>query len=216
MNDRDKILGAIQKALLKSTEKKAPKPDFTAPIYTPPSTDDLAILFAENLRAIQGDFCFCEDEKDFLLNLIGLIKQKKTKNVFVWEKVLQDILDLTDISYYKDDTNFKSADIGITTCEMLVARDGGVLVSSRQKAGRRLTVFPHIHVVVAFTSQLVYDVETALQKMRESYKQMPSMLSFINGPSRTADIEKTLVLGAHGPKELHVFLIEDQINDLSE
>mgnify|MGYP005855571207 CR=1 FL=1 len=216
MNDRNKILEAIQKALLKNTEKKAPKPDFAAPIYTLPNTEDLAILFAKNLRAIQGDFCFCEDEKDFLLNLIALINQKKTKNVFVWESYLQEILDLTDIAYKKDDTNFKSADIGITTCEMLVARDGGVLVSSRQKTGRRLTIFPHIHVVVAFTSQLVYDVETALQKIRERYKQMPSMLCFINGPSRTADIEKTLVLGAHGPKELHVFLIEDQINNFSE
>lgn len=213
MNDRDKILGAIQKALLKSNEKAVPKPDFTAPIYSPPSTDDLAILFAENLRAIQGEFCFCEDEKDFLLNLMALIHYKKTANVFVWEKELQEILDLTDVVYQKDDTNFKQADIGITTCEMLIARDGGVLVSSKQKAGRRLTIFPHIHVVVAFTSQLVYDVETALQKIRERYRQMPSMLSFINGPSRTADIEKTLVLGAHGPKELHVFLIENQENN---
>jgi L-lactate dehydrogenase complex protein LldG len=213
MNDRDKILGAIQKALLKSNEKAAPKPDFTAPIYTPPHTEDLAILFAENLRAIQGEFCFCEDEKDFLLNLMALIHYKKTTNVFVWEKELQEILDLTDVVYQKDDTNFKQADIGITTCEMLIARDGGVLVSSKQKAGRRLTIFPHIHIVVAFTSQLVYDVETALQKIRERYKQMPSMLSFINGPSRTADIEKTLVLGAHGPKELHVFLIENQENN---
>ncbi|GAB4126342.1 MAG: hypothetical protein OHK0045_18740 [Raineya sp.] len=214
MNDRDKILEAIQKALLKSTEKKVPQPDFTTPIYVPANTKDLAIIFAENLKAIQGDFCFCEDEKEFLLNLLALINYKKTKNVFVWEKELQDILDLTDIAYKKDDEGFKAADIGITTCEMLVARDGGILVSSRQKAGRRLTIFPHVHVVVAFTSQLVYDVETALQKMRERYRQMPSMLSFINGPSRTADIEKTLVLGAHGPKELHVFLIENQVHTL--
>lgn len=214
MNDRDKILGAIQKALLKSTEKKAPKPDFVAPIYIPDSTDDLAIIFAENLKAIQGEFCFCEDEKEFLLNLVALINYKKTENVFVWEKELQDILNLTSIVYKKDDSNFKLADIGISTCEMLIARDGGVLVSSRQKAGRSLSVFPHIHVVVAFTSQLVYDVETALKKMRERYRQMPSMLSFINGPSRTADIEKTLVLGAHGPRELHVFLIENLTNNL--
>lgn len=216
MNDRDKILEAIQKALLKSTEKKTPKPDFSAPIYTAPHTKDLAILFAENLRAIQGDFCFCEDEKDFLLNLNGLISLKKTTNVFVWEQELQEILDLTNIAYHKDDTDFKNADIGITTCETLIARNGGVLVSSRQKAGRRLSIFPPIHVVVAFTSQLVYDVETALKKIRQRYAKMPSMLSFINGPSRTADIEKTLVLGAHGPKELHVFLIENQMNDFSE
>ncbi|KOY87247.1 hypothetical protein AD998_14785 [bacterium 336/3] len=213
MDDRSKIIANIQNALKKESTKKSPKPDFTANIYTKPAHDDLAILFAENLKNIQGNFCFCEDEKDFLMNLSALIQYKKTTDVYVWEKELQSIMDLTDISYKKDDENFLKAEIGITTCEMLIARDGGVLVSSRQKAGRRLTVYPHIHIVVAFTSQLVYDVETALGKIRQKYKNMPSMISFINGPSRTADIEKTLVLGAHGPKELHVFLIEDMLGE---
>jgi L-lactate dehydrogenase complex protein LldG len=216
MNDREKVIANIQKALKQESSKKFPKPDFTTPIYTKPSTEDLAILFAENLKNIQGHFCFCEDEKDFLMNVLALIHQKKTKEVYVWEKALQDILDITDIVYKKDDRDFLGAEIGITTCEMLIARDGGVLVSSRQQAGRRLNIYPPVHIVVGFTSQLVYDVETAFQKIREKYKTFPSMLSFINGPSRTADIEKTLVLGAHGPKELHVFLIDDiTMNELS-
>jgi len=209
MDDRSKIIANIQNALKKESTKKSPKPDFSAPIYTKPAHDDLAILFAENLKSIQGNFCFCEDEKDFLVNVSALIQHKKTTDIYVWEQELHKILDLSDIVYQKDEEHFLKAEIGITACEMLVARDGGVLVSSRQKAGRRLTVYPHVHIVVAYASQLVYDVETALSKMREKYKSMPSMISFINGPSRTADIEKTLVLGAHGPKELHVFLIDD-------
>jgi L-lactate dehydrogenase complex protein LldG len=50
-----------------------------------------------------------------------------------------------------------------------------------------------------------------LRLIRKKYEDgFPSLISFITGPSRTADIEKTLVMGAHGPKELYVFLIEDK------
>jgi L-lactate dehydrogenase complex protein LldG len=76
--------------------------------------------------------------------------------------------------------------------------------------GRSMTVFPPVHVVVAFTSQLVPDLKSAFQLIKNKYNgKLPSMLSAITGPSRTADIEKTLVLGAHGPKELYVFLVQD-------
>ncbi|RZL62420.1 MAG: hypothetical protein EOO93_08835, partial [Pedobacter sp.] len=66
------------------------------------------------------------------------------------------------------------------------------------------------HIVIAKTSQLVLDLKDAFLLLKNKYgNQIPSMISNITGPSRTADIEKTLVLGAHGPKELFVFLIDD-------
>lgn len=207
--DREKILEAIHKALQRTSAKPA-RPDFNVSIYNPDEkNEDWAILFAQNLKKVQGEFCYCTDEKDFVANLLGLIKQKKAKEIFVWEKELQSFLEITDISFQKNTQNLKNAEIGITSCEYLVARTGSILVSSRQNLGRSLSIYPPIHIVVAFASQIVYDVETALTKMREKYKVFPSMLSFITGPSRTADIEKTLVLGAHGPCELHVFLIDD-------
>lgn len=84
------------------------------------------------------------------------------------------------------------------------------MVSSAQAGGRRMFVYPDIHIVVAYTSQLVEDLSDALNAITEKYgKDLPSLVSVISGPSRTADIEKTLVMGAHGPRELYVFLIED-------
>ncbi|MCS6796077.1 MAG: LUD domain-containing protein [Raineya sp.] len=207
--DREKVLEAIQKALQKPIAKPA-KPDFFSPIYNlSEKNEDLAILFAQNLKNVQGGFCYCVDEQDFLVNLLGFIKTKKLTEIFIWEKQIQKFLEKTDVNFHTNTENLKNAQMSITSCEYLVARTGSVLVSSRQNLGRSLTIFPPVHVVVAFTSQLVYDVETALAKVREKYKVFPSMLSFITGPSRTADIEKTLVLGAHGPRELHVFLIDD-------
>jgi L-lactate dehydrogenase complex protein LldG len=111
---------------------------------------------------------------------------------------------------FEADTSMEEAKIGITRCEYLVARLGTVVVSSRLSPGRKITVYPGIHLVVGFTSQLVPDLKQALAGIRKKYRDnYPSMVSLISGPSRTADIEKTLVMGAHGPKELYVFLIDD-------
>jgi len=102
----------------------------------------------------------------------------------------------------------ESCDAAITGCDFLIAQTGSILVSAPSAGGRALSVLPPHHVIVAQASQMVPDLATALQQMRIRYaKQWPSFLSFITGPSRTGDIERILVLGAHGPKRLTIFLI---------
>jgi len=72
-------------------------------------------------------------------------------------------------------------------------------------------VFPESHIVVAYTSQVVSELQDALVEMRKRYREnFPSQMTVITGPSRTADIEKTLIMGAHGPRELYVFVIDDE------
>jgi L-lactate dehydrogenase complex protein LldG len=81
------------------------------------------------------------------------------------------------------------------------------MVSS--KSSRRLNVYPETHVVIAYADQLVNDLKDAFEAIQLKYPgKIPSMLSVITGPSRTADIEKTLVMGAHGPCELFLILVE--------
>jgi L-lactate dehydrogenase complex protein LldG len=70
-----------------------------------------------------------------------------------------------------------------------------------------------VHIVVAFNNQIVYDLKEGISNTIEKYNDhLPSMISIATGPSRTADIEKTLVLGAHGPKEVYVFYIDQPFN----
>ena len=89
-----------------------------------------------------------------------------------------------------------------------MAQLGAILVSSASSGGRALSVLPHVHVVVADVSQVVPDLGSALALAKARHgDQLPSMLSFITGPSRTGDIERILGLGAHGPKELFLVLI---------
>ena len=107
-----------------------------------------------------------------------------------------------------DKNSLESCDAGITSCEALVAQTGSILVSSATSGGRALSILPHVHVVVATCDQIVATLADALHAAKDSHDgRMPSMLSFITGPSRTGDIERILVLGAHGPKELILILI---------
>ena len=103
----------------------------------------------------------------------------------------------------------ESCDAGVTGCEALVAQTGGIMVSVQSAGGRALSVLPPHHVVIARTSQMVPDLTAAFEHVKRTYgKAFPSFMGFITGPSRTGDIERILVLGAHGPKRLTVFLVD--------
>lgn len=102
----------------------------------------------------------------------------------------------------------ETCDGGITTCEALIAQTGSVLVSCRGNGGRALSVLPPHHVVLATVDQVLPDLTAGYRLLQERYgEKLPSQVSLITGPSRTGDIERILVLGAHGPKKLTVVLI---------
>jgi L-lactate dehydrogenase complex protein LldG len=110
---------------------------------------------------------------------------------------------LTDASY--DPNELEACPVGITQCDALVAQTGSVLVTSRSAGGRALSVLPPHHVVLARKAQLVSDLPDAFELLRKTYApNYPSFISLITGPSRTGDIERILVLGAHGPKRLTI------------
>ena len=107
-------------------------------------------------------------------------------------------------------TDLSNCDVSITGCEYLVARTGSIVMSAAQSSGRSASVYAPIHICIAYTGQIVYDIKDALQGAKEKYgNDLPSLITFATGPSRTADIEKTLVVGVHGPKEVYLFLVEE-------
>jgi L-lactate dehydrogenase complex protein LldG len=207
-NAKERILKKIRKALIQQTPQPFPNVEANNPIFQP-QADDLEIIFAEQFTAIQGNFIFCESEAEFIHNLNALVDDKKWNNLFGWEDALQELFKKHNYDRIRIGKNLDRADVGVTLCEALIARTGTILLSSRQQSGRSLSIYPPIHICVAFTSQLVYDMKEALQNVTQKYEgNVPSMITLATGPSRTADIEKTLVLGAHGPKEVYVFLID--------
>jgi L-lactate dehydrogenase complex protein LldG len=206
---REKVLKKIRDDLIEQTDAPFPIIDNDSPVYAE-ITGPLDVAFAEALIRMAGKFVFCESEDEFLAALQQFIVEKNWPLLYCYDEYLQDMLKKEGIPFESNQASFNEALLGITRCEYLVARLGTVIVSSKSSPGRRINVYPEIHLVLAYTSQLVPDLKQAFQDMRKKYAEgYPSMISLITGPSRTADIEKTLVMGAHGPKELYVFLIDD-------
>jgi L-lactate dehydrogenase complex protein LldG len=212
---REKILKKVRKALIHKSTQEIPDVDLDSNIYEI-ADEPMEILFAQKFTKLNGKFVFCENEKDFAANLDALLKENGWGVPFTLEGKVKRILGDAGMKAEDDLDKLPGINVGITLCENLVARTGSLFVTSRQASGRRLPVFPNYHIVLAYTSQLVMTHKDAIKQITEKYAgQLPSLISCITGPSRTADIEKTLVQGAHGPKEIYVFLVDDHGQVLS-
>jgi L-lactate dehydrogenase complex protein LldG len=201
---KENILKRIRKALSNPVPLPFPGSEGNQSVFHP-STEDDAILFAEEFTKIQGRFAFCADEQDMLQQFALLAREQNWKNIYCKDVQFSSLLELEP---YADLAN---CDVSVTGCEYLVARTGSIVLSTAQAGGRTASVYAPIHVCIAYNSQLVFDVEDALLFLKEKYKDnFPSFITFATGPSRTADIEKTLVTGVHGPKEVYCFLIDNR------
>ena len=206
---KEKILKKIRSALISTRENPFTDIDFFSSVYKE-LPDVPVVSFAMNLKEAGGIFVYCENEKTLVDNLKLLIKEKKWKEVFTLDKRIATLLKKEDIKVKTSIDKQKKIDAGITFCDYLVARFGSVVVSSALSSGRKMFAFPEAHIVFATASQVVPELKDALSGLKNKYSDgLPSQISVIRGPSRTADIEKTLVMGAHGPRELYVFMVDD-------
>lgn len=226
MNARDAILARIKEALRTPAPPAGARDhDSGHPPTGAPSRDFSRLLPAvgdsfenriHSFRAaaaeLKADFRLFETQHQALAALQQLSAEEKWQRLGSHRGALTDaaceILRLpavqTDQAY--DVAALEACDAGLSECDALVAQTGSVVVSSRSAGGRALSVLPPHHVVLARRDQLVPDLPQALAMIQKKYgDHYPSMISFITGPSRTGDIERILVLGAHGPKKLTIF-----------
>lgn len=202
-NSKNNILKKIRLALTHSTPIPFPQSEGPTSVVQP-LQQDIVVEFAEQFTSLQGKFQFCTDVTELRPLLAALFTQHEWTKVYCedeqWKDLVQERIWTDDIV---------TCDASITSCELLVARTGSIVLSSKN-SGRITSVYAPVHICVAFTSQLVYDIKDALIQLKEKYKSsLPSFITLATGPSRTADIEKTLVVGVHGPKEVYVFLVDD-------
>ncbi len=204
---RENILRKIKQALAQPVPVPFPASEGTQQVYQP-QTQEPALEFAENFTKLLGRFSFCADEKELVEQLQTLITTREWTKIYCRETELQQSLSTAGFRpVYAADV--ASCDAAITGCESLIARTGSIVLSSAQQSGRTISVYAPVHICIAYTHQLSYDISDSLLKLREEYGQnFPSMVTLATGPSRTADIEKTLVVGVHGPKEVFCFLID--------
>ena len=211
-SSREAVLARIRQGLAAGPAPLPARPDFAAPVHPPLGNADTVVAFAERFQQVGGEFHYCETLADFAAQLAAYRERQRVGAPYVWEPNLQAVLYAAGVAFRADETDFiAQADLSLTSCEALVARTGSVLVSAATGSGRRLSIYPDQHLVLARPSQVVAEIGDALRVVQGRYgAALPSMVSLTSGPSRTADIEKTLVLGAHGPRRIALFLLEEE------
>jgi L-lactate dehydrogenase complex protein LldG len=228
MTEREKILARVREALkvpahIPGEHGDAPQPALAhssatgARQWLPKvgeSFEEQLALFNRNAAELSADFQLHNSAGEMRQALVRLRDAEGWKRVACHSGGLTDAvcppLDIpllrTDRAY--DVHELEACDAGISECDALIAQTGTVLVTNRSAGGRALSVLPPHHVVLARREQLVADLPAAFELLKAKYADnYPSMISFITGPSRTGDIERILVLGAHGPKKLTIFCL---------
>lgn len=230
MTSREAILARIRDAL----RVPAPRPGDSHPItpgpvraagemarkHLPPVGDSFAewlALFARNSEELRTQFVDAADTAEAHAVVQRLADGEEWTRVAVHRGSLSSPAaaatgaEVLTLSEGYDVHELERCDAGITECDALIAQTGSVLLTARSGGGRALSVLPPHHVVLARRAQMVPDLPSAYALLHAGYgpANWPSLITLITGPSRTGDIERILVLGAHGPKRLTVLLVPD-------
>jgi len=170
--------------------------------------------FARQSADLKANFVQCIDLAAARLRLSEIAKTEQWQlvayqsNRLLIELVRNLSIATLEISASVAIPELEKATVGITLCDALIAQTGSILLTARDAGGRALSVLPPHHVVVAHQSQLLPDLPAAFDLLHQRYgHKFPSFCTFVTGPSRTSDIERMLVLGAHGPKKLTILFV---------
>jgi L-lactate dehydrogenase complex protein LldG len=201
---RERILARISKALEKKTTMPVPP---ATPLFA--SVTDVLQRFEAECKANITECVITRDSSETCARLRGLLNEVADGGIFA-EDTPELRRFLTDcdrqVAWSTEGPPKEDCQATVTRCHALVALTGSILTSS-SCGGRGASVVAPIHIVVAKESQIVPDLESVLMKVTaEKLAEANSFVGLITGCSRTGDIEKQLVIGAHGPLRVVVIV----------
>jgi L-lactate dehydrogenase complex protein LldG len=203
---REKILARIASALTR------PAPPLAAeqPEQIFPPIDDPFPRFQQECAGNRTELLIVNDEPSAAAALESILASIPAGEIFAEDSPdLRRLLENQSraIRWSTEGPSRDETQANVTRADLLVAQTGSILLSAGC-GGRGAAVIAPVHVVVARASQLVADLSAAFEFVRNNPAMMnSSYLTLVTGSSRTADIEKILVMGAHGPRRLCVILI---------
>ncbi|MGI8892752.1 MAG: LutC/YkgG family protein [Bacteroidia bacterium] len=206
---REKVLKKIRNALINKTRNPYPNVDLDTNVFVV-GEEGPEINFASKFNDVGGQFVYCEDELEFIEKILHLATEMGWRNFVCREQEIKSFLDQVEFPYRDEDPSIAEAEVTITLCEALISRSGSIMVSSAQQAGRKAFIYSPVHIVLAYSSQIVPNIKDGYKLIRNKYGKLPSLVSLITGPGLSSDIERNLVYGMHGPCEVYLFLIDDQ------
>jgi L-lactate dehydrogenase complex protein LldG len=179
---------------------------------------------------VSGEFVFCDNNASVAESLCELIRSSATTRVAVSghaicqrlsiAKMLQDRMPGTSLLVEDIETEngyarerlrnaMARVQLSITGAEYLVAESGTIFATAGRQASRQISLLPSIHVVIATANQIHPNMADLFAEIQNKHglKVPGSALTCITGPSRTADIEKVLIKGVHGPTRLVTLMV---------
>jgi len=211
-NSREFIIERIRKArksgVTASLSYKLSSAETDTPVFVQP-TGDLCWNFSSELEKISGNCFIVKNDGEASFTLKQLVASGVVASLVCLDESIIARYGTKGLDFSTTLEGIDSSAASVTGCEFLISRTGSVMVSNANTSGRRPHVLPDTHIVIASSAQMVADLKDAIEGMQRKYQdRLPSWISNITGPSRTADIEKTLILGAHGPKKLIVIIVK--------
>ena len=196
ITNKEQILGDVRNAIIEKQEALIQDVDQRTDTWIPIKEEDgTAITFVQNFKDQGGIFVYLEDEDEFAECLRQLAPENAWEPLWCTSPTMQKMLERNGIAYTTDSAREpKQKLVSITDCECLVAQTGSIVL-----------------LVTANTNQIVNGMKDAFIKLKGKYgNSNPSQLAIITGPSRTSDIEQTQIIGAHGTRQVAVFLIDEE------
>ena len=218
MTSRDAILQRVQRELSKYPAVAAPPAAEVWPRNNP-TPAAMAEQFATEMTAIHGEVIRCATMQDARRRLAELVSQAGWTSVGAMDRpmVREAARDLpaSSLNWQMGDwppPRMAQLSASVIEPEVLLADTGSCLIACPTSADRLLCYLPPACVVIARTSQLAEHLPAAWAAIgpRVADPSLRGEFVIVTGPSRTADIEKILILGVHGPKRLVVMLIENE------
>ncbi len=215
MSARENILARIRKAQGRGGSKPS-QPELEAvetylrahPRGTlPPVEADLVVRFRARAEALQCTTDEVAGEADVPAAVARYLKAGKLPlSGSVWPQLAH--LDWKGAGLALEPRAAKDGDpVGVTGAFAAIAETGTLMLPSGPGTPATVSLLPETHVAIVSCDRMVAHMEQAWDLARAEFRELPRAINFVSGPSRTADIDQTIVLGAHGPYRVHIVLV---------
>ena len=219
---REAILGSIRSHLAASAPfdaRELPVNHENPVILSKPAiAQELSASFMHNLTAVGGRCIITQGQTGIAKSLTEIISNlQKTKlraqriaisdTPFVEQLMYMTDLEIEELKVTPGPSEIFQFHVGITTAQAAIAETGTLVLDSAHERHRLVSLVPPVHIAIIDAAQIYKTLGEALNWLRNN-KELSPAVTFITGPSRTADIELTLTIGVHGPQELYVIIKE--------
>lgn len=172
--------------------------------------EELDIRFAENFTEAGGKFVYCENSSAFFKMLQSLKLENDWNEFYVCDHDINIFMQNYGFENGQVYKKMEDCDVAISYCYGLVADEGVVMLAPHQATNRRLTDFPNHHVLIAYKSNLISNIEEALTDFKNTFHdKLPSIIE-LNENSPVYQTHKAHLLNASGTSSVYVFYIDEE------